>query len=144
MRLKDKAATLAPILILLTAAALVWAWHTLRPPQPQSQAAHCPDLHAGCRVQTPRRPVELRVQGALKTLSPFTLSVRAPGAQRVTAHFDMEGMDMGFNLYTLRPAPDGVFQARVTLPVCVTGRRDWQMHLEVDDEPISIPFVTQM
>ena len=43
----------------------------------------------------------------------------------------MVSMDMGFNRYDLRPAGEpGEFAARITLPMCVSGRRDWMLYLD--------------
>jgi hypothetical protein len=56
----------------------------------------------------------------------------------------MEGMDMGFNLYTLRADNQGVYRANVTLPICVTGRRDWALILDVDKTRLNVPFVTDL
>ena len=56
----------------------------------------------------------------------------------------MAGMDTGFNLYDLRPDSAGVLRARVTLPVCVTGRRDWILTLTIDGQQMAVPFVTEL
>lgn len=49
--------------------------------------------------------------------------------ESVHAYFLMRGMDMGFNRY--RFVRDGDhWRAVVTLPVCVSGRRDWVMVME--------------
>ncbi len=50
---------------------------------------------------------------------------------------------MGFNLYTLRRGADGVYRARVTLPVCVSGQPNWILNLDIDGQRLRIPFVTQ-
>ncbi len=55
----------------------------------------------------------------------------------------MVGMDMGFNRYDLRPTADGAWAAKVTLPVCVSGRRDWILYLDLDGSRYAIPFSTQ-
>ena len=39
---------------------------------------------------------------------------------------------MGLNVYTLRADGDGVFRARVILPICISGRRDWLITAEID------------
>jgi hypothetical protein len=76
-------------------------------------------------------------------MEPFELRVTAPGARRVSAEFQMVGMDMGFNRYDLRPTPDGEFASRVTLPVCVSGRRDWVLYLDIDGTRYALPFSTR-
>jgi hypothetical protein len=113
----------------------------------QEQAAlvvTCPELVAGCAAQANGRVVSLGASARIKPLKPFQLWVQAAGASRVEARFAMEGMDMGFNLYTLHADNQGVFRASVTLPVCVSGRRDWIMTLEIDGMRLAVPFVTDL
>jgi len=107
-------------------------------------AVACADLQAGCPASLAGRAVTLGVAGELRVLTPFEVWLKAPGAREVQASFTMEGMDMGFNLYTLKPDAEGVFRGRVTLPVCVTGRRDWIMTLKVDGLALRVPFVTEL
>jgi hypothetical protein len=135
---------LAPVLVILSIAGVVAANRLLRPAIAPAVAIACPNPQAGCRAELASRTVELGVTGELKVLSPFEIWLKAPGAQSVQASFTMEGMDMGFNLYTLRPDAGGVFRARVTLPVCVSGRRDWRMNLNVDGHALTVPFVTEL
>jgi hypothetical protein len=107
-------------------------------------AVACPDLTAGCRADLEGRAVRFGSDRRIKALAPFELWADAPGARKVAARFTMEGMDMGFNLYTLRPDAQGMFRAAVTLPVCVSGRRDWNLILEIDGRRLSVPFVTEL
>ncbi len=134
---------LAPVLILLGIASVV-AWHRLSTPEmAPASTLSCADLHAGCATRLDGRPVTVAIVGELKVLSPFEIVVRTR-ADKIQASFTMEGMDMGFNLYTLRPDAAGVFRARVTLPVCVTGRRDWVMTLDIDGRRLALPFSTTL
>ncbi|TCS69458.1 hypothetical protein EDC61_12019 [Sulfuritortus calidifontis] len=130
----------APWLVIGLIVALLAAWQ-MRAPEP-ARVVSCPDLRAGCSL--PLDGATVGVEGELRVLKPFQLWLKAPGARRVQAHFTMAGMDMGFNLYTLRPDADGVFRARIVLPVCVSGRRDWVMSLEIDGRRIELPFVTEL
>jgi hypothetical protein len=102
------------------------------------------DLAAGCLAQVGGRSLSLGTDGPVKPLKPFQVWVKAPGARRVEIHFTMEGMDMGFNLYTLRADSPDVFRTSVTLPVCVSGRRDWRMTLDIDGVRLAVPFVTEL
>jgi hypothetical protein len=104
----------------------------------------CPNLQAGCKATLDGREVELGVAGELKVLNPFEVWLKAPGARSVQASFTMVGMDMGFNLYTLRPDAEGVFRVKATLPVCVSGRRDWILTLKIDGQALTVPFVTEL
>lgn len=134
---------LAPALIILLIAGVV-AWQRWSEPK-AGPPLHlvCADLRVGCATRLDDRVVTAGIDGDLKALTPFEIWVRAR-ADKVRASFTMEGMNMGFNLYTLRPDPAGVFRARVTLPVCVSGRRDWVMTLEIDGRRLTVPFVTEL
>mgnify|MGYP001610266408 CR=1 FL=1 len=104
----------------------------------------CTTLASGCSLQVDGREISLGMMGVPKPLAPFNIWVKAVGARKVEARFVMEGMDMGFNLYTLHADNQGVFRANVTLPICVTGRRDWVMILDVDKTRLNVPFVTDL
>lgn len=98
----------------------------------------CADLTQGCAMGG----IEVRTDQSPSALHPFLLSVRAPGARQVSAEFVMQGMEMGLNRYRLIAEKNGLWQARVTLPVCVSGRRDWVLWLEVDGERHGLAFQT--
>jgi len=99
----------------------------------------------GCTTQIGERSVTIGLADPRKTLQPFEVWVKAPGADKVQASFTMVDMNMGFNLYTLRPDSDGVFRAKVTLPACVSGRRDWVMTVDIDKATrLAVPFSTEL
>jgi hypothetical protein len=105
----------------------------------------CETLASGCSLLDDGREIRFGMQGEVKPLAPFDIWVAGVAAvNKAEARFTMEGMDMGFNLYTLRPDAQGVLRAKVTLPICVTGRRDWNMILELDNLRLIIPFVTKL
>ena len=135
---------LAPAGILLMVALVVLLQPRRESLDAAPQTLQCAALARGCTTRLGDREVALGITGELKVLQPFELWVRAEGARKVQARFTMEGMDMGFNLYTLRPDQKGVFRGRVTLPVCVSGRRDWVMTLEIDGRRLAVPFVTEL
>ena len=135
---------LAPVVVIALIAAIVVGNRLLHPPAVPMQTLACPDVHAGCPFQLGNAAYRVGIDGRLKVLSPFEVWVEGPGMSTVQASFTMEGMDMGFNLYTLRPDPAGVFRVRITLPVCVSGRRDWTLTLDIDGRKIALPFVTEL
>ena len=105
----------------------------------------------GCTASVDGREIRFGMLGEPKPLAPFQIWITLPDstgvqnvAQKAEARFTMEGMDMGFNLYTLRPDDQGVLRATVTLPICVTGRRDWHMILDVANFSIKVAFVTNL
>lgn len=107
---------------------------------PSSQVISCVDLVNGCAFTYRGRPAHLRFSTPPAAMQPFTLEVQAPGASHVHAEAHMVGMDMGFNRYDLRPTRPGVFVATLSLPVCVSGRRDWVLYLEVGQDSYALPF----
>ena len=133
---------LMPWLVIGLVAAMLVTWQ-MNAPKP-AQGVHCPDLRAGCVIALAGQRIEVGVEGELRVLKPFQVWVKAPGAGKVQARFNMADMDMGFNLYTLRPDGQGVFRARIVLPVCVSGRRDWVMSLEIDGQRFDLSFVTEL
>jgi len=135
---------LLPLLVIALIAGIVISQHVIQKGEKPAQRLDCPDLRAGCSTLLDRTPLSLGITGELKVLEPFTVWLKKEHTGKVQARFTMEGMDMGFNLYTLKRDPDGVFRARITLPVCVSGRRDWVMTLEIDGERLAVPFVTDL
>ena len=134
---------LVPLALIALVGGVVW-WNPMQRPSTEAQTLNCPDLNRGCAMELAGHLVKVSVVGALKPLEAFQVRVESAGAKKVEARFTMEGMDMGFNLYTLRPDDKGVFLAKITLPVCVTGRRDWIMHLDLDGVALSVPFATEL
>lgn len=132
---------LLPLLLVLVLAAIAVAGYWLKHPA-EAQAVACADPLRGCSFRHRGATAELHFSAPPTPLHAFQLRVRVPGAHRVSAEFQMNGMEMGFNRYDLQPA-DGVFGSNVTLPVCVSGRRDWTLYLEIDGAHYTLPFSTR-
>jgi hypothetical protein len=130
-------------LALIALIALV-LWTNRAPDEVGVKQVSCATLSSGCSVQVDGRQITLGMTESPKPLAPFQIWVKAQGVRKVEARFVMEGMDMGFNLYTLRADNQGVYRANVTLPICVTGRRDWALILDVDKTRLNVPFVTDL
>lgn len=69
----------------------------------------------------------------------FTLAIEGDATGEPSAEFSMRSMDMGFNRYRFVRA-NGRWEARVTLPACVSGRHDWLMTLQLDGRQLRIPL----
>lgn len=110
-----------------------------------AEAVHlsCADPLAGCQFTHADAPANVRFSVQPKALEAFTLSVDAPGAGKISAEFQMVGMDMGFNRYDLRAGQAGEFSANITLPVCVSGGHGWVLYLEMDGTRYAVPFSTR-
>lgn len=104
--------------------------------------APCASLTTGCITELGGQPVQVRSDVAPASLRPFEILVQSPQAREVFIAFKMQGMEMGPNRYRLVRQADGSWRARVTLPVCVSGRRDWQLILEIDGQRVALPFHT--
>jgi hypothetical protein len=132
---------LAPLLLIAALLLIAIAGYWLKQPA-EAMAVPCTDPLAGCTFSHHGMPASAHFSIQPVPLEAFELRVAAAGATRISAEFQMVGMDMGFNRYDLRPAGDGVFVSRITLPVCVSGRRDWILYLDLDGSRYALPFST--
>ena len=131
-----------PLLLVIALVAIAAAgWWLKRPAE--AVAVNCADPLAGCTFSHRGAPASVRFSGRPAPLEAFELSVRTSGASRISAEFQMAGMDMGFNRYDLHPTADGVFVSTVTLPICVSGQRDWVLYLDIDGSRYALPFSTR-
>lgn len=132
------------ILLLLVLAFIALAVVSTRVKRPATaQAIACAHPVQGCKFMHLGNPAQLQFMGPPTPMQPFKIEVRVPGAKHASAEAQMVGMDMGMNHYTLSPTARGLFTAEVTLPVCVSGRRDWNLYLTIDANPYVLPFSSQ-
>lgn len=89
----------------------------------------CTDPVMGCTSQVTGKTVSLKFSEIPKPLHPFDLEVSVE-AESVEGSFQMQGMEMGLNRYRLQPKA-GMWQAQIILPICMQGRGDWVLQLEV-------------
>lgn len=127
-----------PLLVALALIAIATASWWLKKPAEAIDVA-CPDPVAGCGFNHAGRPAVMRFSATPVPLEAFQLTVEAPGARRVSAEFQMIGMDMGFNRYDLRPEKNA-FSSSITLPVCISARSDWIVFLTLDGVRYALPF----
>ena len=110
---------------------------------PVVQVIGCKDIVRGCNGDGLR----VRMDRAPEIMRPFKLEVEAERADTIEASFQMAGMEMGFNRYRLQRQDGDVWQAEVTLPICVRGRKDWLLLLEVHEgqaeKQVAVPFSTR-
>ena len=133
---------LAPLLLVAALAAIAVTGYWLKRPA-GAVAVDCADPLSGCIFSHRDATVAVRFSEQPAPMAMFELQVRTPAASRISAEFQMVGMDMGFNRYDLRPDGHGAFSSQVTLPVCVSGRRDWTLYLDVDGLRYALPFSTR-
>lgn len=109
--------------------------------QQAESVAPCAALIQGCTLESGK--LFVKSDSVPAPLKPFALTVIAPGAQAVQVELNMQGMEMGLNRYRLLPQANGEWHAAITLPVCVSGRRDWLMVIEVDGARRALMFQTE-
>jgi hypothetical protein len=134
--------TVLPLLLVVALVAIAVAGYWLKRPA-AAVAVACADPLAGCSFSHRGTTVKVRFSTQPAPLEAFELGVDAPGASRISAEFQMVGMDMGFNRYDLRRGPQQEWASKVTLPVCVSGQRDWLLFLDVDGARYALPFSTR-
>jgi hypothetical protein len=132
---------LTPLLVAVALAAIAATGYWLKRPA-EAIPVPCADPLAGCAFSHRGASASAGFSISPVPLEPFELHVTAPGATKISAEFQMIGMDMGFNRYDLRPDGKGGFAARITLPVCVSGRRDWMLYVMIDGQRYALPFST--
>lgn len=108
--------------------------------QQEAPVVACAALIQGCTLDQGK--LFAKTNSVPTPLKPFDLTVIAPSAQEVHVELHMQGMEMGLNRYRLIRQANGEWRATITLPVCVTGRRDWLMVIEVDGARRALAFQT--
>lgn len=131
-----------PLLLVVALVAIAVTSYWLKRPA-AAVAVDCMDPLSGCVFSHHGATVTVRFSQQPAPMEAFELQVRTPGAKRISAEFQMVGMDMGFNRYDLRADEHGALSSKVTLPVCVSGRRDWILYLDVDGARYALPFSTR-
>lgn len=132
------------LLLCLLALAGVLGWYYFHAVSGvQIQTIPCADITKGCGNQQ----LQIHFDRTPQVMRPFNLSAKAASASEVHASFAMQGMEMGLNRYRLLQKLDGLWQAEVTLPVCIRGRSDWLVELEVQTpqgvQRYQLPFSSQ-
>ncbi|MFC3533519.1 hypothetical protein ACFOLG_15175 [Vogesella facilis] len=144
MKTKLTRQQLALIAVLLIAFALlkgglIW-WYLNHKQQPAAPiTVSCSNLQAGCPLPDGSL---LQLDRAPQAAKPFGLSLSRHAGEPPAIEFAMRDMDMGFNRYQLLPQGDG-WRASITLPVCVSGSRQWRMALKYPDKTWLIDFDSQ-
>ncbi|MBB5017373.1 hypothetical protein HNQ59_000637 [Chitinivorax tropicus] len=100
----------------------------------------CPDLTQGCRFSIADQAVQAEAKGPISTFRPFDLTIRTAPAAQMTVQFSMLGMEMGPGRYRLQQSSPGIWVGKIMLPVCIQGRRDWQMLVDMDGKQVLVPF----
>lgn len=92
----------------------------------------CDPTKNTCEIEYKKTKFILEFKDTVSGLVPFEVLVKSNNTQpdSITLSFDMQGMDMGYNLYNLKKNRAG-WSAMVILPVCSLGRNDWLMRVKL-------------
>ena len=107
----------------------------------------CADIRQSCGNER----FTVRFSEAPQVMMPLHLNLhmnRDEAIKNIHVDFSMQNMEMGFNRYRLiQASQSGDWQAEVTLPICVQGRSDWRMLLEIESgekiQRFQLPFSTK-
>jgi hypothetical protein len=92
----------------------------------------CADITQSCGNER----FKVQFSEAPQVMKPLHLNLhmnQAEAVKNIHVDFAMQSMEMGLNRYRLSPAnQSGDWQAEVTLPICVQGRSDWNILVEVE------------
>jgi len=130
---------LLPLLLVVALLGVAVVGYRMKQPL-EAQPITCVDPLAGCPFTHHGAPARLTFSSQPAPMEAFELRVTAHAMKSVSAEFQMIGMDMGFNRYDLHRTAGNDFSARVTLPACVSGRREWILTLDIDGIRYAIPF----
>lgn len=93
----------------------------------------CKTLTTGCKANIENAEIEIKFPGNIIFLKRFPIEVNIAAVQqhsvdKVIVDFQMVGMNMGLNIYQLKQSDKdkSLWTGTGVLPVCTTGRTDWQ------------------
>ena len=131
-----------PVLVIVALVTLAIWGARQNAPQQTAQPIVCADPVAGCTFMHNGLPARLQFSTQPEALRPFVFSLAHPNLHKASVSFQMSGMNMGFNLYELKPDRDGHWAASITLPVCTVSRVDWIAELNLDGQLYALSFAT--
>ena len=96
-----------------------------------AQNLACADIMTGCGNEL----FKLKFISSPQVMKPMRLQLETNNAKQVYVSFSMEKMEMGLNRYQLIKQGDlELWMGEVTLPVCVQGRSDWVVEVEIKNQ----------
>jgi len=109
-----------------------------------SSISSCDPTKKSCEIEYKKTLFILEFKGSPSGLVPFGVSVKSKSTQPdfIELSFDMQGMDMGHNVYNLKKNDTDDWSAKVILPVCSLARNDWLVNVKLvfEDESLSTEF----
>ena len=104
--------------------------------KPAAAVHKCEPGPQPCRASDGQHEIAIYFPQKIHYLTPFKLSVNLTGydsaqVNTVVVEFAMLGMEMAANRYQLNRQTPNDWVSDVVLPVCVSGRRDWVVTVNV-------------
>ena len=135
-------------LVLLIALGLLAKFYWVKPGLAAISVLSCTDITQSCG--NPMFAVQFAE--APQVMKPLHLNLhmnRAEAVKNIHVDFAMQSMQMGLNRYRLMQVnQSGDWLAEVTLPICMQGRSDWNMLVEIETEDglkrFQLPFTAKM
>lgn len=114
------------VLVLLGSYSLGILLEADKQPEILAYKSTCNLLNGSCHINSNDIQYEIGFDGTPSPLTPFGVRLNSLNTQlsNVEVRFEMQGMNMGNNLYTLKNSGES-WSAKVLLPVCSLGRNDW-------------------
>lgn len=85
-----------------------------------------------CEIKINDKNLSVTLDGEVKPLAPFLINIsdKSNLIDSAIVSFKMKAMDMGFNKYRFIK-DNSNWTAKIIIPICTTGRRDWLVEVEV-------------
>lgn len=104
--------------------------------RPLINISSCDPAKQVCKFDNKELSYDLQFKGGPSGLVPFVVLINMydnTQPDSIELSFDMDGMDMGYNLHNLVKNKN-IWQAKVILPVCSLGRNDWLLNVKMKFE----------
>lgn len=119
-------------LVLLIALGFAAKFYFVKPDLVSTTVLSCADITQSCGNQI----FTVQFAETPQVMKPLQLNLhinRADSVKNVHVDFAMQNMEMGLNRYLMiQTNESGAWQAEVTLPICIQGRSDWNMLIEIE------------
>jgi len=100
----------------------------------ESELTECRIDQVPCKILFDNGRYLVSSEGEIKPLKKFVIKIVSSTTElmRAQAIFRMRDMDMGKHIYSFNKTVTGAWFAEVIIPVCTTGRRDWEIELQLE------------
>ena len=97
----------------------------------------CQPTMSNCLSPIGDGKLQWSVEQSIQYLKPFMnkielTNIQVRDVQQISIEFVMQGMQMAVNRSIFKRQASGLWQAQSVLPICVSGRKDWQAIIRVE------------